>query len=104
MEIIGNKFSVQFGTAKAILHFQSETSMTFTITEKSGAAVDITEKVSIQLTELRPGLYMVSWQEASGTTVTQVQDHDNGMVYSNWTSPGGEFNSRKGTVKQLPAS
>ena len=34
MNITGHKYLADFGMAKAILHFQSETSLTFTITEK----------------------------------------------------------------------
>jgi hypothetical protein len=41
---------------------------------------------------------MVTWQEQSGTTVSQVHDYENGIIYSNWTSPGGEFNHAKGTI------
>ncbi|HEY4323688.1 MAG TPA: hypothetical protein VGN20_06870 [Mucilaginibacter sp.] len=101
MNIIGNKFLVDFGMAKAILSFQSETSLTFTITDKGGEEVNIVETVEIRLTEIRYQLYMVTWQEKSGTTVTQVQDYENNIIYSNWTSPGGEFNNAKGTLKPV---
>jgi hypothetical protein len=101
MKITGNKFAVQFGMAKAILEFKSETSLTFTITQKEGQQTDITETVAITMTELRPQLFMVTWQEASGTTVTQVQDYENETVYSNWTSPTGEFTNIKGTISPV---
>ena len=39
MDIIGNKYLVDFGMAQAILHFQSETSLGFTIIEKEGTTV-----------------------------------------------------------------
>ena len=104
MDITGNKILVQFGMAKAILNFESETSLTFTITEKEGNAVNTTETVTIKKTELRPQLFLVNWQEASGTTVTQVQDYENGKVYSNWTSPAGEFTNLEGTLTRLQAA
>jgi hypothetical protein len=102
MNIIGNQFLVDFGMAKAILHFQSETSLLFTITEKDGKEVNETETVAIKLTELRPQLYMATWKEKNGNTITQVQDYENEVIYSNWTLPGGEFNNVKGTIKQIP--
>jgi hypothetical protein len=77
MNIIGNKFLVDFGMAKAILNLHSETSLAFTITEKEGKEVNTDETVQIKLTEIRPQLYLVTWKEKSGTTVTQVQDYAN---------------------------
>lgn len=101
MKIIGNKFAVQFGMAKAILEFQSETLLRFTITQKDGQETNITETVSIAMTQLRPLLFMVTWKEASGTTVTQVQDYEHETVYANWTSPTGEFTNMQGTLKPI---
>ena len=101
MDIIGNKFRVNFGMAEAVLHIESETQLTFTITEKSGEQVNIIETVQIKMTELRPQLYLLTWQEASGTTVTQVHDYKNEAIYSNWTSREGEFNNIKGKIVKI---
>ncbi|RWY57455.1 MoaF-related domain-containing protein [Mucilaginibacter gilvus] len=101
MNFIGKKFEVDFGMAKAILHIESETLLTFTITEKGGENVNVVETVQTKMTELRPQLYLVTWQEKSGTTVTQVHDYENETVYSNWTSPDGEFNNLKGALKGI---
>ncbi|MXV53129.1 hypothetical protein GS399_19355 [Pedobacter sp. HMF7647] len=101
MQIIGNEFLVEFGMAKARLRIDSETSLTFTILEKDGSKVEISETVETKMTEIRPQLFLVTWQEESGTTVTQIQDYENGEVYSNWTSPSGEFKNVKGTLKPL---
>ena len=101
MSISGNKFLVQFGMAKAVLHFNSDISLTFTITEKNGEPQEITETVAIKMTELRPRLFLVTWQEASGTTVTQVHDYENNVIYSNWTSGNGEFTNLKGTLSSI---
>jgi hypothetical protein len=101
MKITGNKFEVDFGMAKAILYFQSESLLTFTITEMGGKPENMSETVTIKLTQLRPDLYLATWKEKNGNTITQVQDYENGVVYSNWTLPGGEFNTVKGTLKQI---
>jgi hypothetical protein len=101
MNIKGNKFLVQFGMAKAILQFNSDVSLTFTITEKNGEKQDTSETVAIKMTELRPRLFLITWQEAGGTTVTQVHDYENEAIYSNWTSADGEFTNIKGTITQV---
>jgi hypothetical protein len=98
MSITGKKYQLDFGMANAVLHIESETQLTFTITQKGGEAVNITETVAIRLTELRPQLYMITWKELSGTTVSQVHDYERGIIYSNWTSPDGEFSHARGTL------
>ena len=100
MKIIGRRFLVDFGP-KAILDIQSETSLTFTITEMKGKPANETETVEIQLTELRPDLYMLTWKEKNGNTVTQIQDHGKGIVFMNWTLPDGQFTHATGSL--LPA-
>lgn len=99
MNIIGNKISADFGMAKAILKIDSETSLTFTTIEINGKEVHETESVKINMTELRPQLYMLTWKEKNGSTITQIQDYDNEIIYINWTSPSGEFTHAKGTFK-----
>lgn len=101
MSIIGNKFLLDFGMAKVTFHLESSTSLTFTITEKNGEEVNETETVAITLTELKPQLYMAIWDEKNGNSVTQIQDHERGIVYNHWTSPKGEFVHAKGTLKPL---
>jgi hypothetical protein len=101
MKIIGNKFMVDFGMAKAILNFQNETTLTFTIIEKESKPFNETETVDIKLTELRPQLFMATWKEMNRNTVTQIQDYEKGIVYSNWTTPDGEFNNRTGTISPI---
>ena len=100
MNIIGNSFSVDFGMAKAILSIDSETSLTFTIIEKNGKEVHEVETVTTEMTQLRPQLYMLTWKEKNGNTITQIQDYENGIIYSNWTTPSGEFIHAKGNLKQ----
>ncbi|MDB5013143.1 MAG: hypothetical protein JWQ25_1345 [Daejeonella sp.] len=97
-KIIGGKFRVDFGMAKAILYFQNETSLQFTIIEKDGKPYEEVETVEIKLTEIRPNLYIITWKERNQNTVTQIQDFNEGIVYSNWTLPNGEFMNVKGAI------
>jgi hypothetical protein len=101
MNVIGNKFLADFGMAKAILHLENDTVLTFTIIEKNGAELKDSETVEVKLTELRPRLYMLTWKEKSGVTVTQIQDHEQEKVYNSWTQPGGEFTQATGTLKPM---
>ena len=101
MNIIGDKFEFDFGMARAIFIIHSETALTFTIIEKDGIITDITETVATKMTELRPGLFMISWKEQNGNTITQIQDYENEIIYSNWTTPDGEFKNLKGTIKKM---
>ncbi len=100
MKLIGKKFAVDFG-AKAELHITSQDSMTFHITEIDGKPMDETETVAMELTELRPKLFMLTWKEKNGNTVTQIQDHREEAVYMNWTFPTGEFKHAKGSLKPV---
>ena len=101
MDIIGNKFLVEFEMAKAVLHIESETSLTFTTTELNGNEVNTSETVEIKMTEIRPQLFLVTWKEASGKTITQVQDYEKETIYSNWTLTDGEFINRKGALRKV---
>lgn len=98
MNISTHAYQVDFGMAKASLRFQSDDRLTFTITEKEGKKADITETVIICKTEIRPQLFMVTWKEKSGTTVMQIHDYENEVVYSNWPSTTGEFTNLKGIL------
>ena len=44
---------------------------------------------------------MVAWKEATGSTVTHIEDHENGILYSNATLPDGSFYTMKGTIRPL---
>jgi hypothetical protein len=47
-----------------------------------------TETVEIDLKKIRDGVYLNSWTEASGATVTHVEDFANATLYSNVTVDG----------------
>ncbi len=37
----------------------------------------------------------------NGNTITQIQDYEKGILYSNWTTPGVEFINLTGTLKRV---
>lgn len=97
--LTGNTYTMVTEFLKVKLFFESDNSVVFTILEGGDlTAVGHTEKVETTVVEVRPDVYMVAWKEISGATVTHVEDHENGIVYSNATLPDGSFYKMKGTI------
>jgi MoaF-like len=96
---VGHVYEAHFGSWVHHLHFESETVMTLTTAE--GSFKGTSETVQIAVTPIRPGIFLICWQEANKTTVVHVEDFENGIVYTNITERGGAFICRRGTLKQL---
>ncbi len=96
---VGHVYEANFGSWVHQLHFKSETVMTLTNIE--GPYSGTSETVQIAVTLIRPGLFMISWQEADRTTVVHVEDFENGIVHTNVTEPRGVFIRRRGTLKKV---
>ncbi|MBB3899250.1 nuclear transport factor 2 family protein [Roseococcus suduntuyensis] len=74
------------------------------INSLSGWPFARTETVEIQVIPLGNGIFAVSWREKDGATVTNVQDHDRGLVHSFATLPDGTFLRMSGSfVVRRPA-
>lgn len=100
--LTGNSFLADLGTFKSELFFESDDTLVFKIADGGGPAeIGHTEKVQIAITEIRPQVYMIAWKEATGATVTHIEDHKNGILYSNATLPDGSFYIMKGTITPL---
>ncbi|WP_439490179.1 MoaF-related domain-containing protein [Algoriphagus sp.] len=101
-KLTGNRFLMDVGVLKTELFFETDESMVFTIIDGGGLAeTGYAEKVEATIAEVRPQVYMVAWKEMSGATVVHVEDHENGVIYSNATLPDGSFYTMKGTIKPL---
>jgi len=99
--LTGNTYKMETEFLKARLFFETDNSMVFTILDGELTAIGHTEKVETTVAEIRPNVYMVAWKEISGATVTHVEDHENGIVYSNATLADGNFYRMKGTIQPL---
>lgn len=96
----GKLFLADLGAFKAELFFESNELLTFRIIDGGGPGEQgHTESVAVTIAEVRPQVYMVAWKEATGATVTHIEDHENGILYSNATLPDGNFYTMKGTIK-----
>lgn len=92
---VGLEMDVAYPAFQASLTLLSTTQLRFEIKEGPFAR---TETVDTQVVPIGNSIFAVSWQEASGATVTNVQDYDRGLVFSFATLPDGEFLRMKGTM------
>jgi len=92
---VGAELDVTYPAFKVSLTLLSGTQLKFEIKEGAFAR---TEVVDIQVVPLGNSLFAISWQEQSGATVTNVQDHDRGQVHSWATLPDGQFMRMTGTM------
>jgi len=81
------------------LFFETDCSMVITVIEGGSLARSgYTERVDISILKLRTKLYLVTWKEQSGATVTHIEDHENGIAYYNTTLADGTFHTMRGTI------
>ncbi len=101
-KLTGNRYIMDVGVLKTELYFESDNAMVFTIIDGGSLQKKgYSEKVETVIAEIRPKVYMIAWKESSGATVTHVEDHKNGIIYSNATLPDGSFYTMKGTIHAL---
>ncbi|MFD5752201.1 hypothetical protein [Streptomyces sp. NPDC127033] len=55
--------------------------------------------MALDLREIREGVYLNSWTEASGATVTHLENFENGTLYSNVTVDGKLYHFT-GTIQE----
>jgi hypothetical protein len=77
---VGFVCEVQYPMFKSRLTFLSRTQMQLNILD--GTHAGMAETVDYRVTNLRPGVFVVAWQDSMGTVV-QVEDFAEGNVHSN---------------------
>ena len=85
---VGLEMDVTFDAFTATLTLISDTQLKFEI--KKGPFAH-SETVDIHVVPLGNGLFAISWKEATGASVTHVQDYDRGVIHSHATIPDGQF-------------
>jgi predicted SnoaL-like aldol condensation-catalyzing enzyme len=93
---VGLALDVSYPEFQVSLTLLSVTQLRFEIEEGPFARTEI---VDIQVVPLGNSIFAVSWQEKGGATVTNVQDHDRGLVHSFATLPDGRFLRMTGTFE-----
>ncbi|WP_440105331.1 MoaF-related domain-containing protein [Streptosporangium sp. H16] len=99
-QIIGRSYWFNLGELKVRFTFDSQTQGSFVVESGGGLAPDgHAETVKLDLRKIRDGVYLNSWTEASGATVTHVEDFANATLYSNVTV-GGTLYNFVGTIEE----
>lgn len=91
---VGLEMNVSYPDFQVSLTLLSVTQLRFEIKEGPFARTEI---VDIQVVPLGNSIFVLSWQEKDGATVTNVQDYDRGLIYSCATLPGSQFLRMTGT-------
>ncbi len=72
-----------------------------TLTETRGPNAGNKQTLQVKILELRPKLFMVTWQEASKLSVTEIEDYEKGELYANITTPKNNFFTLKATLRTM---
>lgn len=101
-QILGTRFLAEVGPLTFEMHFASEQQMTFRIIQGAGMVPDGHEEtVAVTVAEIRPDVYLTSWKEESGATVTHLEDFDRGQLHARITHPDGTTDALTGTIRPL---
>lgn len=101
-QIIGIRYLAEVGPLTFEMHYESEQQMTFRIIQGGGVAPEgQVETVAVTVAEIRPDVYLTSWKEESGATVTHLEDLDRGQLYSRITHPDGTTAALTGTIRPM---
>ncbi|UKB84782.1 MBL fold metallo-hydrolase [Chryseobacterium sp. MEBOG06] len=94
---IGKKVEADFGTVKFLLDFKDNQTMTFTGT--AGSSKNNTDTVKYTAVEVAKNVFMVYWHEPKlNSNITEIQDYNKNIVYSNIAQPDGSLMHLKGTL------
>ena len=64
--------------------------------------VEIDQLVPVELTGVRPNVFIVSWVEDNGNFIVQLQDHENGVVHNHARLADGQVFRAEGRLQPVP--
>lgn len=96
----GHVYEARFDGFAFHLKFDAD-GRTMRFTSAEAPDFDTAEAVTYSATLLRPQVYLVTWKEADGTTVTHVEDFERDTVYTNITQPDRTFLNLVGRWSRL---
>ena len=96
----GRTFEVDYGDLVATNAYAADkNSLTYEIT--GGALKGATATVAFEWKELGGGNFVISWQEADGSTVVHVDNFEKGSSLTFFTTPKSDFYRLSGTLRTL---
>ncbi len=94
----GRTFEVDYGDLIAMNSYDAnENSLIYEIIH--GPLKGATAEVSFEWQELDGGDFVISWQEADGSTVVHVDNFDKGKSLSFFTTPTADFYRLSGSLR-----
>ncbi len=101
--IFGPVFEAIFADKTFHLRYEDkgEGNAVLTLTEIRGPNAGNKLLLPVKIVELRPKLFMVTWQEPNMESVTEIEDYENGLLYANITSPKDHFFTLKAELKRV---
>lgn len=96
---VGHVFDIEFPQFTPRIKIASESELSFEIL--SGLNAGFKETVVYQVLNIRPGLFIVSWQEKSKATVVHIEDFAQGFVHTNITLADGTLLRMNGKILSI---
>lgn len=95
---IGRRYRADYGQLVFNLDFAAD-GKTLRWADAGAADFDAAAKTEdYTATFIRPDVFWVTWKEADGTTVTHVEDFENGVVHAAITMPDHSFYTLTGKL------
>jgi len=88
--------TITFGATEFAMAFHSQTAATMTMVR--GVHAGVSEELTIAITPLRTGQFVISWQRTNKTTAVHVHDYQQKTVHSFVTTPEDTFLHLVGTL------
>ncbi|MDC9823169.1 hypothetical protein PRN20_05440 [Devosia sp. ZB163] len=96
--LAGNTFDLDLGAFVPRLSYLSASQARLYL-ELGPHVID--EIVDVEIVPVRPDVFVVSWTEASGNYIVQVQDHELGVVHNRARLADGQRLSLVGTIRPV---
>jgi hypothetical protein len=97
--LVGQTFDCVFGAFVPRLTFNSTKQLR--VQALIGGA-EIDQVVPVELTGVRPNVFIVSWVEDNGNFIVQLQDHENGVVHNHARLADGQVFRAEGKLQPVP--
>lgn len=97
---VGHTYEADLG-GDMLVQFEYNSVTSMKVYGLKGKYKGFTETVEISVMPIRPGVFMVGWQEDNQTTVTHIEDFEKGIVYTNITLPGNKSLRVQGSFRRV---